>query len=73
MAVKMIMCIYFISQEKMPFAVVGASNTYSVGNKMVLGRKTNWGIIEVENEEHCEFAYLRNLIIRLEIFINIVN
>ncbi|TTJ38831.1 Septin-9 [Bagarius yarrelli] len=33
------------------------------GNK-VLGRKTKWGIIEVENVEHCEFANLRDLLIR---------
>lgn len=48
----------------MPFAVVGATNSYAVGGKTVLGRKTNFGLIEVENEAHCEFSLLRNMIIR---------
>ena len=26
--------------------------------------KTKWGTIEVENTTHCEFAYLRDLLIR---------
>ncbi|XP_030913544.1 neuronal-specific septin-3 isoform X5 [Geospiza fortis] len=30
----------------------------------VLGRKTPWGIIEVENLNHCEFALLRDFVIR---------
>lgn len=51
-------------QEKMPFAVVGATNSYTVGGKTILGRKTNFGLIEVENEAHCEFSLLRNMIIR---------
>lgn len=51
-------------REKMPFAVVGATNSYTVGGKSVLGRKTSFGLIEVENEKHCEFSYLRNMIIR---------
>ncbi|XP_036063584.1 neuronal-specific septin-3 isoform X8 [Onychomys torridus] len=53
-----------IRQESMPFAVVGSDKEYQVNGKRVLGRKTPWGIIEVENLNHCEFALLRHFIIR---------
>ncbi|XP_069502128.1 septin-12 isoform X2 [Ambystoma mexicanum] len=51
-------------REKIPFAVVGTDQEHQVNGKLVLGRKTKWGIIEVENEAHCEFAHLRDLLIR---------
>ncbi|KAM9843142.1 uncharacterized protein ACBR49_012368 [Aulostomus maculatus] len=47
-----------------PFAVVGTDKEHQVNGNKVLGRKTKWGIIEVENEAHCEFANLRDLLIR---------
>uniref|UniRef100_A0ABI0NT96 Septin 3 n=1 Tax=Bos taurus TaxID=9913 RepID=A0ABI0NT96_BOVIN len=53
-----------IRQESMPFAVVGSDKEYQVNGKRVLGRKTPWGIIEVENLNHCEFALLRDFVIR---------
>ncbi|XP_042746330.1 neuronal-specific septin-3 isoform X1 [Lagopus leucura] len=53
-----------IRQESMPFAVVGSDKEYQVNGKRVLGRKTPWGIIEVENLTHCEFALLRDFVIR---------
>ncbi|XP_056197817.1 neuronal-specific septin-3 isoform X2 [Falco biarmicus] len=51
-------------RESMPFAVVGSDKEYQVNGKRVLGRKTPWGIIEVENLTHCEFALLRDFVIR---------
>ncbi|XP_072239472.1 neuronal-specific septin-3 [Leuresthes tenuis] len=51
-------------RETMPFAVVGSDKEYQVNGKRVLGRKTPWGIIEVENPNHCEFAQLRDFLIR---------
>ncbi|XP_028912649.1 septin-9 isoform X3 [Ornithorhynchus anatinus] len=51
-------------REMIPFAVVGSDHEYQVNGKRVLGRKTKWGTIEVENTTHCEFAYLRDLLIR---------
>ncbi|XP_053540098.1 septin 9b isoform X4 [Ictalurus punctatus] len=47
-----------------PFAVVGSDQEYQVNGKRLLGRKTRWGTVEVENVGHCEFAYLRDLLIR---------
>ncbi|XP_042558590.1 septin-9 isoform X2 [Dipodomys spectabilis] len=51
-------------REMIPFAVVGSDHEYQVNGKRILGRKTKWGTIEVENTMHCEFAYLRDLLIR---------
>nr|CAB3265977.1 neuronal-specific septin-3 [Phallusia mammillata] len=51
-------------KERIPFAVVGSTSQHQVAGKSVLGRKTRWGIVEVENEAHCEFIHLRNMIIR---------
>ncbi|XP_034752825.1 septin 9b isoform X2 [Etheostoma cragini] len=51
-------------REMIPFAVVGSDQEYQVNGKKILGRKTKWGTIEVENIAHCEFAYLRDLLIR---------
>uniref|UniRef100_A0AAY5K5C6 Septin 3 n=1 Tax=Esox lucius TaxID=8010 RepID=A0AAY5K5C6_ESOLU len=54
----------FKQREAMPFAVVGSDKEYQVNGKRVLGRKTAWGVIEVENPNHCEFALLRDFLIR---------
>ncbi|XP_064415163.1 neuronal-specific septin-3 isoform X2 [Latimeria chalumnae] len=51
-------------RENIPFAVVGTDKEHQVNGKRVLGRKTKWGIIEVENVAHCEFTNLRDLLIR---------
>ena len=51
-------------KEQMPFAVVGSDRYVSVGSKNVLGRKTKWGVIEVENRAHCEFPLLRDMLIK---------
>ncbi|XP_005872993.1 PREDICTED: septin-12 isoform X1 [Myotis brandtii] len=51
-------------RDRIPFAVVGADREHVVNGRCVLGRKTKWGIIEVENMEHCEFPLLRDLLIR---------
>ncbi|XP_056442038.1 neuronal-specific septin-3 isoform X2 [Gadus chalcogrammus] len=51
-------------REAMPLAVVGSDKEYQVNGKRVLGRKTAWGVVEVENPNHCEFAQLRDFLIR---------
>ncbi|XP_077841657.1 septin-12 isoform X2 [Macaca mulatta] len=51
-------------RDRIPFAVVGADQEHLVNGRCVLGRKTKWGIIEVENMAHCEFPLLRDLLIR---------
>lgn len=51
-------------QQYIPFAVIGSDREVTVGGKKVLGRQTKWGFIEVENKRHCEFAQLRDMLIR---------
>ncbi|KAM0792550.1 Septin Spn2 [Microbotryomycetes sp. NB124-2] len=51
-------------RNMIPFAVVGSERNVIVDGKPVRGRKSRWGVINVENEEHCEFNYLRNFLTR---------
>ncbi|XP_054762489.2 neuronal-specific septin-3-like [Lytechinus pictus] len=51
-------------RDQMPFAVVGSDKLHEVDGRELLGRLTNWGLIEVENPNHCEFANLRDMLIR---------
>ncbi|KAG5263963.1 hypothetical protein AALO_G00270590 [Alosa alosa] len=49
----------------LPFAVVGSSEEVKVGNKMVRARQYPWGAVQVENESHCDFVRLREMLIRV--------
>jgi len=51
-------------RDMIPFAVCGSDKMYKAEGKAVLGRHTNWGIIEIENRDHCEFADLRDMLVR---------
>ncbi|XP_071497824.1 neuronal-specific septin-3-like isoform X1 [Diadema antillarum] len=51
-------------RDQMPFAVVGSDKLHEVDGREALGRLTNWGLIEVENPNHCEFSNLRDMLIR---------
>ena len=51
--------------SKVPFAVVGAnSEVDSPEGRKVRGRRYPWGVIEVDNEDHCDFVKLRQMLIR---------
>ena len=51
--------------SKVPFAVVGAANEVTTADgRKVRGRQYPWGVIEVDNEEHCDFVKLRQMLIR---------
>ncbi|KAM3420846.1 hypothetical protein BST61_g4086 [Cercospora zeina] len=47
-----------------PFAVVGSERNINVNGKTVRGRQNRWGTINVEDEKHCEFVYLRDFLTR---------
>ncbi|GCC21974.1 hypothetical protein chiPu_0000357 [Chiloscyllium punctatum] len=49
----------------LPFAVVGSMEDVKVGNKLVKARQYPWGIVQVENENHCDFVKLREMLIRV--------
>ena len=44
--------------------MVGSEKTIVVNGKQVRGRQNRWGVINVEDENHCEFVYLRNFLTR---------
>ncbi|XP_072252002.1 septin-8-A-like isoform X3 [Leuresthes tenuis] len=49
----------------LPFAVVGSTEDIKVGNKMVKARLYPWGSVQVENESHCDFVKLREMLLRV--------
>ena len=52
-----------------PFAVVGSERNLIIDGKSVRGRKNRWGVVNVEDEKHCEFVYLRNFLTRFVEFL----
>ena len=51
-------------KDLIPFAVVGSEKSIVVGGRQVRGRQNRWGVINVEDESHCEFVALRNFLTR---------
>ncbi|KAG0730346.1 Neuronal-specific septin-3 [Chionoecetes opilio] len=49
---------------RLPFAVVGSNQWHEVHGRKVLGRRSTWGLVEVENKAHNDFACLRDMLIR---------
>lgn len=45
-----------------PFAVVGSEKILTVDGKSFPGRKLGWGVINVEDPQHCEFSHLRKFL-----------
>ncbi|KAK6975760.1 Septin-11 [Biomphalaria glabrata] len=53
-----------VMNQHLPFAVVGSNDEVKIGNKMVKARQYPWGTVQVENENHCDFVKLREMLIR---------
>jgi septin 7 len=50
---------------KVPFAVVGSDQLVRTADgREVRGRAYPWSVVEVDNEEHCDFAKLRQMLVR---------
>jgi septin 3/9/12 len=47
---------------------VGSESNVIIEGKSVRGRKNRWGVVNVENENHCEFMHLRNFLTRFVFF-----
>nr|KAF6448724.1 hypothetical protein HJG63_017380 [Rousettus aegyptiacus] len=54
-----------VMNAHLPFAVVGSAEEVKVGNKLVRARQYPWGVVQVENENHCDFVKLREMLIRV--------
>ncbi|KAM0751589.1 putative cell division control protein CDC3 [Meredithblackwellia eburnea MCA 4105] len=51
--------------RKIPFAIVGSDAIVATPDgRQVRGRNYPWGTIEVDNEDHCDFVKLRQMLIR---------
>ncbi|KAF9270172.1 septin AspB [Marasmius fiardii PR-910] len=51
--------------SKIPFAVVGSDKlVQTLDGREVRGRAYPWGVVEVDNEEHCDFVKLRQMLVR---------
>ncbi|XP_039297251.1 septin-1 isoform X2 [Nilaparvata lugens] len=50
-------------KEAVPFAVCGSNTFLEVRGRQVRGRLYPWGVVEVENPEHCDFIKLRTMLI----------
>ena len=50
-------------RDSIPFAVVGANTLVEISGKKIRGRQYPWGIVEVENPNHCDFIKLRTMLI----------
>ncbi|KAJ3204557.1 hypothetical protein HK099_001090, partial [Clydaea vesicula] len=50
--------------SKIPFAVVGSDREVDSNGTKVRGRKYPWGVINVDDESHCDFVKLRQMLVR---------
>ncbi|KAI5961730.1 spn4 [Candida margitis] len=51
--------------EAMPFSIIGSEEDVEVApGQFVRGRKYPWGVVEIENDQHCDFKKLRSLLLR---------
>ncbi|KAI9593146.1 Septin-type guanine nucleotide-binding (G) domain-containing protein [Syncephalis fuscata] len=51
-------------KQRIPFAIVGSEKNVVIDGKEVRGRRNRWGVINVEDETHCEFVHLRDFLTR---------
>lgn len=51
-------------QAELPFAVAGSKTEIEINGKKVRARQYPWGLVEVENDDHCQFNLLRAAVIR---------
>lgn len=52
-------------KDRVPFAVVGSNTVIEMAEgQKVRGRRYPWGVIDIENLDHCDFIPLRNMLIR---------
>jgi len=50
-------------KEAIPFAVIGSNTVIEVSGRKIRGRLYPWGVVEVENPEHCDFLKLRTMLV----------
>ncbi|VDP69240.1 unnamed protein product [Schistosoma mattheei] len=58
-------CVILKFHQHIPFAVVGSSEEAKINGKTVRVRQYPWGSVQVENENHCDFVRLREMLLRV--------
>lgn len=48
--------------DHVPFAVMGSQTQVLKDGRPIRGRKYRWGIVEVDNPEHCDFVMLQEML-----------
>ncbi|RDD38937.1 Septin-2 [Trichoplax sp. H2] len=61
---KVVSAVNKANNERLPFAIIGSREKVKVGNEHVRARQYPWGVVQVENENHCDFTRLRDMLIR---------
>ncbi|XP_078535688.1 septin-4-like isoform X2 [Lissotriton helveticus] len=51
-------------KRTIPFAVIGSNTVVEANGRRVRGRLYPWGIVEVENPNHCDFVKLRTMLVK---------
>lgn len=51
-------------KQRVPFAVIGSNCVLQINDRRIRARQYPWGIAEVDNEEHCDFRILRDMLVR---------
>jgi cell division control protein 11 len=51
-------------RRMLPFAVIGAETEVQSGGRTIRCRSYPWGIVEVDNPQHCDFAKLRYILLK---------
>lgn len=48
----------------LPYGVVGSNVLIEIDGKKIRGRQYPWGVVDIDNIEHCDFSLLRDVIVR---------
>ncbi|EGD72628.1 hypothetical protein PTSG_04363 [Salpingoeca rosetta] len=54
----------YLLLDALPFALVGSTDTFQAGGRSIRGRQYPWGIIEVDNSDHCDYNLLKDMLVR---------
>lgn len=49
-------------KSAIPYAVIGSNSILTVNGKRVRGRYYPWGIVDIENPNHCDFVKVRTML-----------
>lgn len=51
-------------RKMLPFSVIGAETEMKSGGRTVRCRSYPWGIVEVDNPQHCDLSLLRTVLLK---------